>query len=174
MNLRLKKLLLITLVAFSLPSFGQDPSDSSIAYVTPEVTEKTLFEFTPPEGFKYDSLRSIYLNMNIGAGIQIMQLENTNPVTMYKAVDEEFFRTNNLTLISKDTVKTTTGLLAYLIKSQFKTNNLDYIRYSIICGDLNNSCWMHFTYPKDADVILEDYIKKSVLSIKATTNEIKE
>lgn len=154
--------------------FAQEKRDSVMAYVEPEITEEQFFDFSTPKGFEFDSLRNIYLNISIGAGIQVMQLKNTNPINLYKGVNQEFFKTNNLELISRDTLKTSTGLIAYLVKSKFRTNDLDYIRYSVVCGDLNNSCWMHFTYPKDIDVLMEDEVKKSVQSIKPTRNEIKD
>ena len=139
---------------------------------SPNVVSDKLYVLDVPEGFSaMDSTEQSYHHKQIGAVVQLVQIENTNMVNMRMGFTPEYFEKNQMTKISEQEIKTNSGLGAVIYKSKFTLKGTEFIRYSAISGGLNSSVWVNFTYTANSDIILEAEVIKCFKSIRLNTTE---
>lgn len=151
------------------PVFGQSDStqtetvaNDSIHYVKPILSLPNVNCVTAPEGFVKSKAFNGYMHYQTSSTILIQYIENATYLQIDQGANEEFFQSNNLTLVTRESFQTNDGVSGVWYKCSFHLNDNDYIRYIVYMGDLNNTLWLNITYPLMVEGMVEELLKTSI------------
>ncbi|PHR22786.1 MAG: hypothetical protein COA38_17735 [Fluviicola sp.] len=142
-----------------------DRSEDSLIVIKPEEKIADLRLIIPPEGFESTERFNGYLHTMAGSGIIMTMIDNVNYIKLDEAMTEEFFASEKLTFIKKESFTSDNGISGIHYKSTFNSEGKLFIRYLVFAGDLNKTLWLNITYPFEMNGLLEAEILKSIQSI---------
>jgi hypothetical protein len=143
----------------------QHESKDSLIVIKPEEKLADLGFIIPPEGFESTDLFNGYLHAMAGCGIIMTMIDNVNYIKMDEGMTEEFFVSEKLEFIKKDSFTSDNGISGIHYKSTFVIEEQSFVRYLVFAGDLNKTLWLNITYPSKLEAIMEPEILKSIQSI---------
>jgi|TARA_B110000305_G_scaffold242168_1_gene320685 hypothetical protein len=129
---------------------------------TPTTKNANIYAIDAPEGFDTTSSFNGYLSIQNSAAIIMLQLENSNYIRIFKAIDQSYLDRNKLRLIEKGDLKTRSGDKGKFLTLSFDLNGDVFIRKMVFIGDTKNTLWLNITYPKDLEELLEQPIEQSI------------
>jgi hypothetical protein len=150
--------------AFSLILVTYITCSQSFAFLqkTPTTKNANIYAIDAPEGFDTTSSFNGYLSIQNSAAIIMLQLENSNYIRIFKAIDQSYLDRNKLRLIERGDLKTRSGDKGKFLTLSFDLNGDVFIRKMVFIGDTKNTLWLNITYPKDLEELLEQPIERSI------------
>ena len=119
---------------------------------------------TAPEGFiEYDGFPG-YIHPATSSSISIHVVNNKTIVDAEENLNEEYFRSNGLTFISKKELTVNNGDKALLYKVS-KINNEELVyQYTIFVGDMNRVLWISASYFSKYEELVEESLVNSLMT----------
>ncbi len=145
-------------------------SEDSVIYIQPKQLLADLAMITPPAGFVVSDRFNGYLHLQAGSAIIMTYIENANYIKICEGMTDEFFAKNNIVKVSDTAIESDYKVKGHMYKFSFLLNNVEYIRYMVYSGDLNNTLWLNITYPKQLEELVETELLKSIQSINLKPN----
>lgn len=161
--------LILLLLAFS--SIAQQETNStehtedSLAVVVPEQKNADLKMITPPEGFEETDKFNGYIHYQAGTAIIMTMIENANYLNFDKGMTDEYFAQKQMTVVKREEFKSNNNVGGIMYKCSFRLQEMDFIRYFVYAGDLNQTLWLNITYPVQYEGLVEGEIRKAIMSI---------
>jgi hypothetical protein len=121
---------------------------------------------TPPEGFMIRDGFNGYMHFGTKSSIVIFKLTNRTIVDAEEAMNDAYFESNKITLISKKEITTNNGEEGLLYKFSYNLKGEEQIRYSLYLGDLNSVLWINFNYPLKNERVVEKEAIRSLLTVR--------
>ena len=136
----------------------------SVAFLqkTPTTKNANVYAIKAPQGFDTSSTFNGYISVQNSAAIIMLQLENSNYLRIFNAIDRSYLDRNKLKLIERGDLKTLSGDKGKFLKLSFNLNGDIFIRQMVFVGDTKNTLWLNITYPKDLEELLEIPIEQSI------------
>lgn len=148
-----------------IPPSEQAATKDSIIYIVPEQVDADLNMIKSPEGFIPSEAFNGYINLQASSAIMMILIKNVNYINICQGMKEDFFLKNKLTLISDESIVSDFGVKGHKYKFAFVLNEVNFIRYMVYSGDLNQTLWLNITYPLQMEELIESEILKSIQSI---------
>jgi len=134
----------------------------------------TKVQFVPPAYFKPFAKDGKFGYIHEGASSTIsFQIADGTPYLMtIHALTPEFFKSQNLTLVSSENVRTKEGIDAKIYVVSFKVKSKDgkqeyeFERIMFFTGDLSKTIWINANYPVVVKKMLFEVLKQSILTVK--------
>ncbi|MBL1279887.1 MAG: hypothetical protein COA33_006430 [Fluviicola sp.] len=173
-------LLFLASVFLSLTSFSQEDAveqeDSQrqredTIYITPTQEKIDIAILTAPEGFEVSESFNGYIDFQNGTAIVMSLLTSVNYIKLDEGMTDEFFKSNRLTLTSKEKIKTDEGTSGMRYTASFVLEEEEFIRQIVYIGNLNNTIWINITYPKKVQELMEPELVKAIASVKFKINK---
>lgn len=120
----------------------------------------------PPEGFMERDGFNGFMHFGTRSSIVIFKLTNRTIIDAEEAMNEAYFESNNITLISKKDFVTNNGEEGLLYKFSYILKGEQQIRYSLYLGDLNSVLWINFNYPLKNERVVEKEAIRSLLTVR--------
>lgn len=168
------KLLFTTtlLILIHYVSFGQNPStqkgeliDSVQQLVVAKEITADLSVITPPIGFDTSSYFTGYIHFKHSAAIIIHEIENADFTKIEAGITDQYFETNNLTLLEKKSFVSDHSAEGLYYKSRFLNKEVPYIRIMVYSGTETNLLIFDIVYPESKVEFVERDIINSFSSI---------
>lgn len=135
-----------------------------LAQKIPSTKNANIEAITPPIGFEVSTGFNGYISMQNSAAIIMLQIDNSNYIRIFDAIDEDYLNRNKLELISKEKIRTNSGDKGKGLTLSFDLNGDLFIRKMIFIGDTKKTLWLNITYPKDLEELIEKAVDESVKS----------
>jgi hypothetical protein len=156
--------------AFSQENEGRRPVDTtSMEYIRP-VKNFNKFCLTAPEGFETTDEFNGFVHWNTKSSILVSEVHGRTIVDAEESLNDEYYKSNQVTLVSKTKIKTDFGEDALLYKFSFDLNKDKWFRYSLFIGSLNSVLWINASYLEKYEKVVETEI---VNSLKTTKFKVK-
>lgn len=131
----------------------------------------TLAEFsidclTPPEGFVKPEGFNGYVHWSTKSSMLITLVQNRTIVDAQESLNDEYYRANGVTFVSKKEVVTDHGEKGYLYKFTYETSDMKWYRYALFLGNLNGVLWVNASYPAKYEEVVEKEMLKSLMTTK--------
>lgn len=120
---------------------------------------------TAPAGFEVSKSFNGYIHFQNGCAIYMTMIENANYLRLNEGMTEDFYTKNKLTKISETEFVSDNGVKGIYYKCKFTLDEMDFTRYIVYAGDLNNTLWLNVTYPVLVEGLMEDEILKTIQTI---------
>ena len=159
--------ILLLFVTFSNLAFSQEnPTEEPQNEYINLIDTFNLDCITPPEGFeKYDGFKG-YVHFPTRSSIVINVVKGRTIVDAEESLNDEYYKSNEVTLISKKEVVTDAGEDALLYKFSFFNKEEQWYRYSLFIGDLNQVLWINASYEDKYEKVVEEHIVQSLMTTK--------
>ena len=135
-----------------------------LAQKIPSTKNANIEAIAPPVGFEVSTAFNGYISMQNSAAIIMLQIDHSNYIRMFDAIDEDYIDRNKLELISKEKILTTSGDKGKGLTLSFDLNGDAFIRKMIFIGDTKRTLWLNITYPKHLQELIEKAVDESVKS----------
>jgi len=145
--------------------FAQDSTDT-IIHVIPLKKKAALNLIDTPVGFEKSPDFNGYIHYQASSAIIMTFIENANYIKISEGMDEAFYAENQLKFIEDTSFVSDNSVPGNAYKLNFKTNDVDYIRYMVYAGDLNNTLWLNITYPVKYEALMQPVIMNVIKSIR--------
>lgn len=119
-----------------------------------------------PEGFETKADFPGYLHLSTKSSILVTLVKDKNLVDAESSLNEDYFKRERVTLLSKEEVLTDNNEKGLLYKFAFTVNGENWERYSLFLGDLNNVLWVNASYLVKYKSVVEAELKKSLMTTK--------
>lgn len=153
-------------------SFGQESQTEERHQATPiasspvQQNKADLNLITPPQGFTTTDLFNGYIHKASSTTMVMTMLEGVNYLKICEGMNESYFQEQKLTLVSETKFQSTKGVKGRYYKFTFDLNGKQFIRYVVYAGDLNNTLWLHITFPAAQAELVEPLILESIQTIR--------
>lgn len=148
---------------FSSVTFSQD--DSVRVYVTPEKSTADLNLLTAPEGFVISDMFNGYIHYQSSTSIVMTMIDNVSYLDMERSMTEDYFISNDMVFVKSEKVTTDHGYGGLIYKATFIHEDQSFVRYFAYIGSLNQTLWLHITYPTKVEELVEGEILKCIKSV---------
>jgi hypothetical protein len=164
----MKYILLLFCVVFFLTARGQD-STYTIKYVNVPGTDLRV---VPPAYFRAVPEIQGFIHPGTSASISFTTTEGVSFLQVCEGITSEYLAKQDVVLISKENVKTSSGMdgVLFLVgftavtKDSAKTS-VQYERLMLFTGDYQKTIWVNANYPVALKKILLTVLRESILTV---------
>lgn len=141
------------------------PDSSDVEYVS-TITEFPIDCITPPDGFVTPEGFQGYVHWSTKSSILVTLVQNRTLVDAQESLNDDYYKANGVTFVSKEEVVTHHNENALLYKFSFEVNEMKWYRYSLFLGNLNGVLWINASFPEKYTEVVEEEILESLLTTK--------
>lgn len=135
-----------------------------------KIQERVMFPGTsvsiiPPKHFEKTDLYKGFLHKPTNTSLVASKAENQNSIAFNKGLTQEYFKSQGLTFIKSETIKTPDweGVLYY---TSFRVKEVDMQRMMLVMGDYNDTYIVMANFPAMFASQLTVPLRESFLSVK--------
>ena len=93
-------------------------------------------------------------------------LEGVNYLKLSEGMNASYYQENKLNFVSETKFQSVHKVKGRYYKCTFELNGKKFIRYIVYAGDLNQTLWLHITFPESQAELVEPLIIESIQTIK--------